>query len=175
MVEVNEGCLQRLMDRYPEGDVWYFHNDTNTIYSVKDDTLSKADSEEETRRLFSSFPGITQLIFRPLTDPVSLKRLSGCFIWSMQTWPILTDTVDLFALKGFLHIVQAEISRIDTVAAAKQKETFVSSISHELSRFFYVDARWLQADFVRDSALWYSRGRAAAWGHRSGQFLKGAD
>lgn len=132
MVEVNEGCLQRLMDRYPEGNVWYFHNDTNTIYSVKDDTLSETDLEKETRRLFSSFPGIKQLIFRPLTDPVSLKRLTGCFIWSTQTWPILTDSVDLFVLKGFLHIVQAESSRIDTVAAMKQKETFVSSISHEL-------------------------------------------
>jgi hypothetical protein len=175
MVEVNEGCLQRLMDRYPEGNVWYFHNDTNTIYSVKDDTLSETDLEKETRRLFSSFPGIKQLIFRPLTDPVSLKRLTGCFIWSMQTWPILTDSVDLFALKGFLHIVQAESSRIDTVAAMKQKETFVSSISHELSRFFCADAHWPQADLVRDSAPWYSRGRAAAWGHRSGQFSKGAD
>lgn len=175
MVDVNEVCLQRLMDRHPKGDVWYFHNDTDTIYSVKDDTLSKPDSERETRRLFSSFPGIKQLIFRPLTDPVSLKRLSGCFIWSMKTWPILTDSVDLFALKGFLHLVQAEISRIDTVAATKQKETFVSSISHELSRFSYVDARWLQADFVRDSTPWYSRCRAAAWGHGSEQFSKGAD
>jgi hypothetical protein len=64
--------------------------------------------------------------------------------------------VDLFVLRGFLHIVQAESSRIDTVATAKQKETFVSSISHELSRFFSADARWLQADFVRKSALWYS-------------------
>jgi hypothetical protein len=88
-----------------------------------------------------SFPGIKQLIFRPLTDPVSLKHLAGCFIWSMQPWPILTDSVDLFALKGFLHIVQAEISRTDTIAATKQKETFVSSMSHELSRFTYTDAR----------------------------------
>jgi len=132
IVDVDEGYLQRLMDRHPEGNVWYSPDDTSTIYSVKDDTLSENDSQEETRRLFSSFPGIKQLIFRPLTDPVSLKRLAGCFIWSMQTWPIFTDSVDLSALKGFLHIVQAESSRIDIVAAMKQKDIFVSSISHEL-------------------------------------------
>ncbi|KAH7072589.1 hypothetical protein FB567DRAFT_612160 [Paraphoma chrysanthemicola] len=132
MVEVNEGHLQRLMDRYPEGNVWYFPECTNAIYPVKDDTPTKIDSQEEVRRLSSSFPGMKQLIFRPLNDPVSLKRLAGCFIWSMQTWPILTDSVDFSALQGFLHLVQAEICRIDTYAAMKQKETFVSSISHEL-------------------------------------------
>jgi hypothetical protein len=141
MAKVNEGDLQRLMDRYPEGNVWYSPDDTNTLYSVKDDTLFENDSQEEMQRLHLSFPGIKQLIFRPLTDPVSLKHLAGCFIWSMQPWPILTDSVDLFALKGFLHIVQAEISRTDTIAATKQKETFVSSMSHELSRFTYTDAR----------------------------------
>jgi hypothetical protein len=175
MVEVDEGYLQRLMNQYPKGNVWYFPDDTNTIYSVKDDTLSKNNSQEETRRLSSSFPGLKQLIFRPLTDPVSLKRLAGCFIWSMQTWPILTDSVELFALKGFLHIVQAEISRIDTVAAMKQKHTFLSTISHELSKLFYTDACWLQVDLVRDSAPWYSRCRASAWGLGSGRFSKGAD
>ncbi|KAL5399167.1 hypothetical protein PMIN03_012704 [Paraphaeosphaeria minitans] len=132
MVEVDQGYLQRLMDRHPEGNVWYFSDEITTSYLVKDDTLSKNDSQEETRRLSSSFPGIKQLIFQPPVDSLSLKRLAGCFIWSMQTWPILTDTVDLFDLKGFLHIVQAEVSRIDTVTALKQKETFVSSISHEL-------------------------------------------
>ncbi|KAL5371379.1 hypothetical protein DPSP01_014307 [Paraphaeosphaeria sporulosa] len=132
MAEVDEGYLRRLMDRHPEGSVWYFPDGITTSYLVKDDTLSEDDSQEETRRLSSSFPGIKQLIFQPLIGSVRLKRLAGCFIWSMQTWPILTDSVDLFALKGSLHIMQAEISRIDTVAAMKQKETFVSSISHEL-------------------------------------------
>ncbi|KAL5373440.1 hypothetical protein PMIN02_012435 [Paraphaeosphaeria minitans] len=132
MVDIDEGYLQRLMDRHPEGNVWYFPAEITTSYLVKDDTLCKNDSQEETRRLSSSFPGIKQLIFQPLIDSVSLKRLAGCFIWSMQTWPILTDSVELFALKGFLYIVQAEVSRIDTVTAMKQKETFVSSISHEL-------------------------------------------
>ncbi|KAH7064201.1 hypothetical protein BKA63DRAFT_497034 [Paraphoma chrysanthemicola] len=132
MVEVDEGYLQRLMDRHPEGNVCHFPDGTNTIYSVQDDTLSRNDSKEEVQRLSSNFPGIKQLIFRPLDDPVSLKRLAGCFIWSIQTRPILTDSVDLSALKGFLHVVQAEICRIDTVAAMKQKEAFVSSISHEL-------------------------------------------
>jgi hypothetical protein len=37
--------------------------------------------------------------------------------------------------------MQAELSRINTVATAKQKETFVLLISHELSRFFSADAR----------------------------------
>jgi hypothetical protein len=133
LAKLNEEQLQQLMDSHPDGNVWYFHDTTGICYLLRNDTLVEDESLEEMRYLTSTFPGVRQLIFQPLTDPVTLKRLAGCFAWSTRTFPVFTDTTDLPSLRGFCHILESEISRIDASAAAKQKEAFVSSVSHELS------------------------------------------
>jgi hypothetical protein len=133
LAKLDEGHLQLLMDSYPNGNLWYIHDTTNICYLLRNDTLVEDESLEETRRLISTFPGVRQMIFQPLTDPVSLKRLAGCLAWSTRTFPVFTDTTGLPSLRAFLHVVESEISRIDASAAAKQKEAFVSSVSHELS------------------------------------------
>lgn len=134
LTKLDEGYLQVLMDRYPEGNVWYIHDTTGSFFSMKHDSLVEDEPSKETQHLISSFPGVRQIIFQPLTDPVSLKRLAGCFAWSTRKLPVFTDTTDLLSLRGFLHILESEVSRIDTSAALKQKEAFVSSVSHELSK-----------------------------------------
>ncbi|KAJ4339160.1 hypothetical protein N0V95_007845 [Ascochyta clinopodiicola] len=103
--DIDEGFLQRLMDRHPTGAVW--HYSSPEFMQVKDETL-------------------------PLTDPTSLKRLGACFAWRTKSVPLFTDVVDLKSLKAFLHVVESEIARYDAALAAKQKESFVSSVSHEL-------------------------------------------
>lgn len=133
LAELDEGHLQLLMDSYPDGNVWYFHDTTGVCYLLRNDTLVEDESLEETRRLISTFPGVRQMIFQPLTDPVTLKRLAGCLAWSARAFPVFTDNTDLPSLRGFLHMVESEISRIDALAGVKQKEAFVSSVSHELS------------------------------------------
>ena len=133
LAKLDEGHLQLLMDSYPNGNVWYFHDTPHICYLLRNDTLVEDEPLEETRRLISNFPGVRQMIFQPLTDPVSLKRLAGCLAWSTRTLPVLSDTTDLPSLRGFLHVLESEISRIDASAAVKQKEAFISSISHELS------------------------------------------
>jgi signal transduction histidine kinase len=125
------------MDRYPNGNVWYIHDVKGSYFSLKDNVLIQDDSLD-TRRLVSTFPGVRQLLFQPMTDPVSLKRLAGCFVWSKRVLPVFSDTTDLPSLRGFLHTLEAEVSRIDAAAAAKQKEAFVSSVSHELSTSSYL-------------------------------------
>lgn len=133
LAKVDEGHLQRLMNSYPHGNVWYVDNTTGISYSIRDDTLVKEKPLEEMRCLISCFQGSHQIIFQPLTDPVSLKRLAGCLAWSTRPFPVFTDTTDLPSLRGFLHVLESEVSRIDASAAAKQQEAFVSSVSHELS------------------------------------------
>ena len=133
LAKLDEGHLQLLMDSYPDGNLWYIHDTTDICYLVKNDTLVEDESLEVARRLISAFPGVRQMIFQPLTDPVSLKRLAGCLAWSTRKYPVFTDTTDLPSLCGFLHVLESEISRIDASAAVKQKEAFVSSVSHELS------------------------------------------
>ena len=81
----------------------------------------------------SDFLGIYQLLFHPITDPISLKRLARCFVWSKRVLSVFFDPVDLPSLRGFLRIPKAKVSQIDAAAAAKQRETFVSSAGRELS------------------------------------------
>jgi hypothetical protein len=133
LAKLDEGHLQLLMNSYPDGIVWYFHDTMGIRYPLRNDTMVEDESPGETQYLSSTFPGVRQIIFQPLTDPVTLKRLAGCLVWSTRTFPIFTDTADLPSLRIFCHMLESEISRIDASAAAKQKEAFVSSVSHELS------------------------------------------
>lgn len=73
---VDEGSLQYLMEKYPQGKVWYSDDGP---YSCEDDAISSDDSDY-TQRLTRSFHGIRQLLFAPLRDPVDIKRLAGCFV-----------------------------------------------------------------------------------------------
>jgi hypothetical protein len=128
---LDEGFLQRLMDRHPGGAVWQLTN--SSFMQVQNETLVEVDLKEEERRLTATFKDIRQLIFKPLTDPTSLKRLGACFAWRMKPIPVFTDVVDLSSMKSFIHVVESELARHDASHVAKQKETFVSSVSHELS------------------------------------------
>lgn len=131
--DIDEGFLQRLMDRHSKGAVW--HTSDGRFMQVKDETLVDIDLEEEALRLAATFKGVKQLVFKPLTDPTSLKRLGACFAWRIGSIPLFTDAVDLGSMKAFLHVVESEVARYDASSLAKQKETFVSSVSHELSLY----------------------------------------
>lgn len=133
--DIDEGFLQILMDRHPHGAVW--HSSKSGFMQVKNETLVEITWQEEVRRLTSTFDNIKQLVFKPLTDPTSLKRLGACFAWRIKSIPHFTDAADLGTLKAFLHVVESEIARYDASLLAKQKDTFVSSVSHELSSFPY--------------------------------------
>ncbi|KAI1623865.1 hypothetical protein EDD37DRAFT_682123 [Exophiala viscosa] len=124
---VDEGFLQYLMGKFVDGQVWFF---SDGPYCCQGHTVA-SDDTDDTKRLLQAFPGIRQLMFAPLKDPVDIKRLAGCFVWSTRTQPIFAND-DLPSLDTFLHTVEAEISRIDTIAALKQKESFMASVSHEL-------------------------------------------
>ncbi|KAJ4990847.1 sensor histidine kinase response [Stagonosporopsis vannaccii] len=128
--DIDEGFLQRLMDRHPNGAVWYSFNSKFT--QVEDEVLVEIDLEEEAHRLGSTFENVQQVIFKPLTDPASRKRLGACIVWRKQSIPVFTDIVDLGSVKAFMQVVESEIARCDASHVAKQKETFVSSVSHEL-------------------------------------------
>ncbi|KAK7177459.1 sensor histidine kinase response regulator (hsp90-like protein) [Paraphaeosphaeria sporulosa] len=130
LLGIDEGFLQRLMDRHPEGAVWFCSD--STLMQAKDGTIVEVDLQEEAHRLTSTFKNVKQLIFKPLTDPTSLKRMGACFAWRTRSVPLFTDAFDLRSLKTFLHVVESDIARYDASSAAKQKESFVSSVSHEL-------------------------------------------
>ncbi|KAF2016214.1 hypothetical protein BU24DRAFT_462395 [Aaosphaeria arxii CBS 175.79] len=127
---INEGFLQRLMDRHPTGAIWYLQGTKMTL--VDGDMLVGGDQNREAEKLTKAFPSAKQLMFQPLKDPTSVKRLAACFVWRNAGFPTFEPVMDLRSLKSFLRVVESEISRTDSAAAVKQQETFVSSVSHEL-------------------------------------------
>jgi len=131
MPGLNEGFLQEFMEINASGKVWYFDGNETTFY-FENDVLIEENADSGAGRLRNIFPGVRQIIFAPLTDFTTFKRLAGCFAWTTERFPVFTDVADLVQYKLFLHSVEAEISRLDSMSALKQKESFVSSVSHEL-------------------------------------------
>jgi hypothetical protein len=169
---IDEGFLLRMMDLHPTSAMWYF-TDTS-VMKVKDGTLSESQLQhEDEEKLRSTFPNIRQLIFMTLHDHTSGKRLSACFLWRNRAFPVFSGTADLGSLELFLHLVESEIGRQDTAAAAKQKDTFVSSVSHELSmsildpndrvitsQGLHSTASWVLCNFLRNQAWILCRSRS---------------
>ncbi|KAF2205061.1 hypothetical protein GQ43DRAFT_460273 [Delitschia confertaspora ATCC 74209] len=129
--ELDEGYLQEFMEKHAHGMVWYFDK-SGLCFSLQGDELVPETEHDELQRLQHSFPGARQIIFHTMTDPVTLKRLAGFFAWTTKDVPVFTDSADHRHIRDFLHMVEAELSRIDTMAAMKQQESFVASVSHEL-------------------------------------------
>jgi hypothetical protein len=129
--EIDEKYLQDFLQRHDGGKVWYFDK-SGQCFNLRKDELIQETNEDDVNRLKSAFPGVLQLIFCPLVNPVSLKRLAGFFAWTTREAPVFTDLVDLNHIKNFCYMVEAEVSRIDNIAATKQQESFVASVSHEL-------------------------------------------
>ncbi|KAK4899881.1 hypothetical protein LTR49_027558, partial [Elasticomyces elasticus] len=132
LAHLDEGFLQHFLERHHEGRIWYFDEARNPFRFDGDALVPGEDKFGDADLIASSFPGARQVIFSPLTDPVTLKHLAGCFAWASEVPPIFTDRTILRPYKSFLHSVVAELSRLDTVAAVKQQASFVSSVSHEL-------------------------------------------
>ncbi|KAJ9664849.1 hypothetical protein H2201_005070 [Coniosporium apollinis] len=132
LTRMDEGFLQHFLERHSEGRTWYSDEAGKPFRFDGDALISAEDQFEDANHMFSCFPGARQVIMSPLTDPVTLKHLAGCFAWTYDVFPVLTDGTDLTPNKSFLHTVVAEISRLDSVAAVKQQASFVSSVSHEL-------------------------------------------
>ncbi|KAK6379162.1 hypothetical protein LTR81_027786 [Elasticomyces elasticus] len=132
LAHLDEGLLQHFLERHHEGRIWYFDEARNPFRFDGDALVPGEDEFGNADLIASSFSGARQNIFSPLTDPVTLRHLAGCFAWASEVPPIFTDKIILRPYKSFLHSVVAELSRLDTVAAVKQQASFVSSVSHEL-------------------------------------------
>jgi hypothetical protein len=130
---LDEGFLQLLLDDHPEGTLWYNSGAGNACYTIDKGNLLEEEVSKGAKLLISNFKGLRQMLFLPMKDPVSLKRLAGCFAWSTRPFPVFDDATDLHSLRGFIHVLESEVARADALAAVKQKEGFVSSVSHELS------------------------------------------
>ncbi len=141
--------LQTLLNRYPEGNVWYF-DDTgyfSSLEQVEDygmrDKSNKANrrrvdvnkrlSEEkaEGTLLKVTFEKARQIVFLPMWDAATKRWYAGCLVWSHSAVPVFTVDSEIAYLAAFTNSVTMEISRLDAIRADQAKADFISSISHE--------------------------------------------
>lgn len=133
--------LEHLLKRYPNGHVFNFGESGGLVSSGDGDSMSSGSDQAATKvrdkrgygkRLRSVMANARTIAFYPLRDDASGRWRSGLFVWSISPLRIFDEQEDLTYLSSFGHSLMAELSRLETLAADKAKETFISSISHEL-------------------------------------------
>jgi signal transduction histidine kinase len=153
-VPIAEAFLQRLLHKYPHGQVFNFSNGdpvipgTNDSHSaVRDITeatpkssrdsgrtreLRQKDKQAETNALLQMLPGARSVVLFPLWDSHRERWFAGSFAWTTRSTRVLTHAEDLSYLAAFGNSIMAEVARLDAAAADRAKSDFISSISHEL-------------------------------------------
>jgi signal transduction histidine kinase len=142
--------LQNVLRRYPKGKVWTFHRDRSLFASSDDDEkspnspvsavrtpdtppgTSRKWRASEATQLAKYFPGASQVLFVPLWNAATSQWHAGCFCWSCTETQVFSPTVELASIMGFGYSIMAELSRLESIIADRQKGDFIGSISHEL-------------------------------------------
>ena len=141
---VDENLLHSLLARYPRGKLWSFDQD-GSLSSSEEEPFSpsernKLEGNGQTRAkrkhieamlLRNHFPGVRQLIFAGLWDASSSRWFTGGFAWTTSSRQIFSRDTELNFVTAFGNSVMAEVSRLASIAADRQKADFIGSISHE--------------------------------------------
>ena len=140
---VDENLLHNLLARYPRGKLWSFDQDGSLSSSEEEpfspiERTKKEDSGHSLQRkqleamlLQHHFPGVRQLIFSGLWDASSSRWFTGGFAWTTSRRQIFSRETELNFFMAFGNSVMAEVSRLASIAADRQKADFIGSISHE--------------------------------------------
>ncbi|RDL38283.1 Uncharacterized protein BP5553_02623 [Venustampulla echinocandica] len=123
-VPVKEAFLQRLLRKYPHGQVFSLGGTTKKGRG--------SAKQAEAVALLQMLPGARSVVLFPLWDSHRERWFAGSFAWTTQSTRILTRAEDLNYLAAFGNSIMAEVARLDAVTADRAKSDFISSISHEL-------------------------------------------
>ena len=150
---LREKTLQRLLQKYPRGDVVYLEDADYGSTTSGEDDLETAGSNDgiqtdnvgigvanryryrhrsTARQLAKVFPEARSIAFFPLWDVHRQRWYAGGFAYSTWSNRFIFGHEDLRFLSAFSLCVMGELSRRDSLLAELQKETFTSMISHEL-------------------------------------------
>ena len=140
---LHEEILQSFLQRYPRGKLWSFDEDgilsSSEEESPRDQrkpsdnrTTRSSAKRKEAEMLRKYFPNVRQLLFAPLWDAGSARWFSGCFVWGTSPRQVFSEEAELNFLIAFGNSVMAEVSRLASIGADRQKGDFIGSISHEL-------------------------------------------
>ncbi|KAH8690517.1 hypothetical protein BGW36DRAFT_56778 [Talaromyces proteolyticus] len=143
--------LQSVLRRYPKGKIWSFHRDRSLFASSDDDEnnptspvsavkvppdapsrSNKKWRATEEAQLAKYFPTASQVMFVPLWNAATSQWFAGCFCWNCTETQVYNASVELASMMGFGYSIMAELSRLESIIADRQKGDFIGSISHEL-------------------------------------------
>ena len=141
---VDENLLHNLLARYPRGKLWSFDQE-GCLSSSEEESLSprertrsegsgqiRANKKQiEAMLLQKHFPGVRQLIFSGLWDASSSRWFAGGFAWTTSSRQIFSRETELTYFMASGNNIMAEVSRLASIAADRQKADFIGSISHE--------------------------------------------
>lgn len=147
---VDQLFIQRILRKYPNGQLWSFDEDGSVI-ALEEDPLAFSNdssppssaSESDTRSrkvnsaqhkegkiISSCFPGVRQVLYAPIYDSASSRHICACFAVSLREVPVFTSDIEVAFARAFLNNVAAEWDRVSTSIANRQKGDFISSFSH---------------------------------------------
>jgi hypothetical protein len=153
-VVVIEAFLQRLLYKYPRGQVFNLgegglaiSSTEDTRRTTRDATQAESKSSEkilrtrkpresakqtEAKALIQMLPGARSVVFVPLWDSHRERWFAGSFAWTTRSTRVLTRAKDLSYLAAFGNSIITKVARLDTIAADRAKSDFISSINYEL-------------------------------------------
>lgn len=147
-IPLDEGLLHEFLAKYPRGKMWTFSTD-GTLSSSEEEGLSpkerrRSERTEEARAtrkqmetavLQRHFPGVRQLIFTGLWDAGSSRWFTGGFCWTTSSRHIFSVDTELSFFIAFGNSVMAEISRLLSMAADRQKVSMILNVRAKMLMF----------------------------------------
>jgi signal transduction histidine kinase len=169
-VPVAETFLQRLLHKYPHGQVFNLDEGGLVIPSMNDAQCTEGDvkhgssgqglrtgkpresvKQAEAKTLLQMLPSARSVVFFPLWDSHRERWFAGSFAWTTLSTRVLTRAGDLSFLAAFGNSIMAEVARLDAMAADRAKSDFISSISHELRSPLH--GILASVEFLQDTAV----------------------
>ncbi|KAF3769478.1 hypothetical protein M406DRAFT_348735 [Cryphonectria parasitica EP155] len=147
---VPDTVLERILRRYPRGQVFNFDDDGVVIWAVSDSDESgnSGDADDQVPKpvrnvpnrprksdgafLIRMFPGARSVALIPLWDSHKKIWYAGGFVWTRSRGRVFTIEGELSYLKAFGAAIMSEIARIDVLREKKAKDDVLGSLSHEI-------------------------------------------
>lgn len=156
---VTETFLRKLLRRYPHGKVFNF-DDEGSLSSSEEEIRrisqngievtseeqqamtegtmqrrqkkKKISRKAEGKEILRLLPSARCVAFFPLWDSHKERWFAGSMVWTTNPTRVLDPDEDLTYLASFGNSIMADVSRLNALVSSQIKNSFVSSISHEL-------------------------------------------
>ena len=164
---VDETMLHSLLARYARGKLWSFDQDGSLSSSEEEALSPRVRTKSEGRQIGANrkqvegmmlqkhFPGVRQLIFSGLWDASSSRFFAGGFAWTTSSRQIFSREIELNFFMAFGNSVMAEVSRLASVTADRQKADFIGSISHEFRSPLVSNCYLYSDDLLKAASMAY--------------------